>query len=150
MKLTALLLPGFIFFLFYIAHSPNVYRSVCNLMSLLSIIFRYIIQSLANNRGLDPLFFQISLTSARKSRGPNTFPCGTPEFTLSSDNCSSTLTLCELPKRNSFTHTSTLKSTPVAAIFVTSLSRGIKSNAFEKSIIIASVLTPSSSESAIY
>ena len=46
-------------------------------------------------------------------------------------------------------HTTTLKSTPVAAIFVSALSCGTKLKASEKSIIIVSVLTPSSSESAI-
>ena len=96
------------------------------------------------------MFLQISLTYARNSRGPNTLPCGTPEVTLtSSDNCPSTLTLCERPKRNPCTHKTTLKSTPVAAIFVSSLSYGTKSKAFEKYIIIASVPTPLSSESAI-
>ena len=77
-------------------------------------------------------------------------PCGTPEVTLaSSDSCPSILTLCERPKRNSFTQTTTLKSTPAAAIFVSSLPYGIKSKVFEKAIIIASILTPSSSESTI-
>ena len=77
-------------------------------------------------------------------------PRGTPEVIVtSSDNCPSTLTLCKLPKRNPFTHTATLKSTPVAMIFVSSLSCRTKLKAFEKYIIIASVLTPSSSESAI-
>ena len=76
-------------------------------------------------------------------------PCSNPEVTLSpSDSCPSALTLYRRPKRNSFTHTTTLKSTPVAAIFVTNLSRGTKSNAFQKSIIM-SVLTPLSSESTI-
>jgi len=42
----------------------------------------------------------------------------------------------------------TSRSTPIAAIFVSSLSGGPKSIAFEKSIIV-SVLTPSSNESAI-
>jgi hypothetical protein len=51
--------------------------------------------------------------------------------------------------RNSFTHTTTLKPTPVATIFISGLSYGTKSKYYEKSIIIASVLTPSSSESAI-
>ena len=76
--------------------------------------------------------------------------CGTHDVTpTSSAIAMSTLTLCERPKRNSFTHATTLKSTPVATIFVNSLSRGTKMKAFKKSIIIASVLTPSSSASAI-
>ena len=106
--------------------------------------------------------FQISLTQATNSTGPNTLPCGTPQVTLnSSDNCPSTLTLCERPKRvsfthtttespntnsfthttterpnaNSFIHTTTLKSTQFAAISVSSLSFGTELKAFEKSII---------------
>ena len=107
--------------------------------------------------------FKISLTQATNSTGPNTLPCGTPQVTLnSSDNCPSTLTLCERPKRISFTHTTTerpntncftptttLKSTQFAAIFVSSLSCGTELNAFEKSIIISPVLNPSSSQSAL-
>ena len=125
--------------------------SVCNLLvSLLSIIFLYVIQSSANSRILDSIFLQISYTLSRKSRGLYTPRCGTPEVTLtSSDSCLFTQTLCEHPKRNSFTQTTTLKSIPVAAIFVSCLSCGTKSKAFEKSIIIASVLTPLSSKSAI-
>jgi len=42
---------------------------------------------------------------------------------------------CVPSKRNSFTHTTTLRSTPITALFVSSLSCGTKSNAFEKSII---------------
>jgi len=76
-------------------------------------------------------------------------PCGTSEVTLtSSDIFQSTLTLYERPKRISFTHTTTLKSTPFAANFVSSVSCGTKSKTFEK-YIITSVLTPSSSESTI-
>ena len=78
-------------------------------------------------------------------------PCGTPELTLtSSDSCPSTLTLYECPKRNSYTHTTTLRSTLFATIFISSLSCGTESKVFEKSIIVMSVLTPLSSESAIY
>jgi hypothetical protein len=46
-------------------------------------------------------------------------------------------------------HVVTLTSTTVFEIFLISLSWGTKSKAFEKSITIASVLTPSFSESAI-
>ena len=61
----------------------------------------------------------------------------------------SVYSLCERPKRNSFIRTNSLKSIQVAVIFVSILSCGTKSKAFEKSMIIASVLTSSSSESAI-
>ena len=78
-------------------------------MSLLSLIFLYIIQSSANSRILDSAFLQISLIS-RDSRGPNTLPYGTPEVNLTfSDSCPCILTLCERPKRNSFIHTTTFK-----------------------------------------
>ena len=51
------LLPGFIFISFSTAHSPNLFRSFCNFsMSLLSVIFLYIIQSSANSRMLDHCF----------------------------------------------------------------------------------------------
>ena len=96
-KLTALLLLGFFSISFPMAHSPNLFRSVCNLsMSLLSFIFLYIIQSSANSRTLDSVLLQIP----RNSTGPNTLPCSSPQVTLtSSDSCPSTLTLCELLKR---------------------------------------------------
>jgi hypothetical protein len=58
-----------------------------------------------------------------------------------------TLTLWQQPIRNSLIHTTTLESTPDAAIFLSSRSWGTRSNAFEKYIIIASSLTASSRES---
>jgi hypothetical protein len=133
------ILPGFIFISFSNAHSPTLFKSYCNLsMSLLSFILLYIIKSSAYSRILDSAFLQISLTQARKSRGTNTLPCRTSDVTLAfSDGRPSALTLCE--------RTTTLKSNPVSALFVSSLSRGTKSKAFEKSITFASVLNPSSS-----
>ena len=96
------------------------------------------------------MFLQISFTWARNRRGPNTLPCGTPDVTLtSSDSCPPTLTLCVRPKRNSLIHTTTLESTPEFAILVSSRPWGTKSKAFEKSTIIASILSPLSRESAM-
>ena len=59
-------------------------------------------------------------------------PNGNPEVTMTScDSCPSTLRLCEHPRRNSFTHTST-----IGAIFLSRLTCGTKSKTVEKSIII--------------
>jgi hypothetical protein len=92
----------------------------------------------------------MSITYASKSSGPSTLRCSAAVVTLtSSDNCCPTLTLCVRLKKNSFIHTTTLVSTPKAAIFVSSRSRGTKSKVFEKSIIIASNLPLLSNESAM-
>jgi hypothetical protein len=90
-------------------------------------------KSSVNTHIIDWVFLQISLTYVRNNGGTNTFLCSNPEFPLTSSDsclCLSTLTLCECPKRKSYTHTTTLKSTTVAMIFVSSLSCGIKSKAF--------------------
>ena len=69
-------------------------------MSLLFIIFLYIIHSSANSRKLGSVFLQISSTQPRNNSGHNTLPCGIPDIALtSSDSCLSTLTLCEGAKR---------------------------------------------------
>ena len=92
----------------------------------------------------------MSFTQARNRRGPNTFPCGTTDVSLtSSEKCPTTLTLSVQPYRNSLIHITTLESTPEFAIFVSSRSWGTKSKAFEKSIIITSILSPLSRESAM-
>jgi len=79
-NLIALLLPEFIFIPFSNAHSPKVLRSFCNFsLSFLFVIFLYIIQSLAKSLILKLMFLQISFTYTRKSSGPRTLPCGTPE-----------------------------------------------------------------------
>ena len=94
--------------------------------------------------------FQISFTYTRNKSGPNTLPCNTPDVTLTSSNIFPlTLTLCIRPKSISLTLTTTLSSTPEVAIFVSSWSRRIKSQAFEKCFIIASNLVPLCSESAM-
>ena len=128
MKPKALHLPGFIFIAFSTAHSPNPYRSSCNIsMPLSFMIFRYIIQSSPISLIVGSKFLQIPFTYARNRSGPNTLPYGTLDITLtSSDNCLPTLTLCEQPQRNSLTHTTTLESTPEAAIFVSVRSYGTK------------------------
>jgi len=118
-------------------------------MSLSFMIFLYIIQSSTKGLIVGTNFLQISFTYARNRSGSNTLPYGTPDVTMtSSDNCLPTLTLCERPQRNSLTHRTTLESTPDAAIFVSIRSHGTKSRAFENSITIASILAPSSRESA--
>jgi len=80
---------------------------------------------------------------ARNRSGANRLPCATPDVTLTSSyNCPPTPTLCERP--NDLAHTTTLESTPEDAIFISSRSYETKSKSFEKSIIIASTLAPSS------
>jgi hypothetical protein len=72
------------------------------------------------------MFLKISFTYTKNSRGPKTLLCSTPEVTLTSlDSSPPTLTLYVRPTRNSLTQTTTLKSTPEAASFVSSRSWGI-------------------------
>jgi hypothetical protein len=59
------------------------------------------------------------------------------------------LTLCLRPRRNSLTNAAIFESTPEIAVFISSLSCGTKSKAFEKSITIASILSLLSVESAM-
>jgi hypothetical protein len=57
----ALLLPGFIFISFSTTHSPNLFRSVCNLSMLLILkVFLCIIQSSAKSLIFYSMFLQIS------------------------------------------------------------------------------------------
>ena len=100
MKLTALLLRGFIFIAFSTAHSPSLSRAIYKVTVLLSfMIFLYIIQSSANSLIADSKFLQISFKHAMNRSGPNTLYCGTPDVTpTSSDNCPPTLTLCKWSK----------------------------------------------------
>jgi hypothetical protein len=96
------------------------------------------------------MLLQISLTYTRNSSEPKTLPCGTPEVTRTSlDSRPPTLTLCVRHTRNSLTQTTTLESTPEAVSFLSSRSWGTKSKSLETYIIIASIATPSSKESAI-
>jgi len=100
----------------------------------------YIIQSSAKNLIVDPVYIPI------RSQGREVGPSSTPVITRThSDNCPPTLTLCQRPKSNSLNHTITLESE--AAIFVSSRSPEIIR--IEKSIVIASILSPSSRESAM-
>jgi hypothetical protein len=96
----ALLLVGLII-IFSTAHSRNLFRSLCNLsISLLFIIFMYVIQPSAESLMVDQIFPQILFTYARNSSEPSTLSCGTPDVTLTwSDNRPPTLTLCVWPKR---------------------------------------------------
>jgi hypothetical protein len=99
---------------------------------------------------VDSMFFHILFTYARKRSGFTKLACCTTDVTpTSSDNCPSSLTRCERPKRNSLIHTTIFESTPEPAIFVSSQSYGTKSKAFENSVIVASILVPSSRESAM-
>jgi hypothetical protein len=71
------------------------------------------------------MFLQVSLTYAKNSTGPKTLPSGTPEVTLTSlDSRHLNLALCVRPTTNSLAQTTTLESTPSAAIFVSSRSWG--------------------------
>ena len=113
MKLTALLLPGFIFIAFSTSHSPSLSRSICNVSMLLSfMIFLFIILSSAKSLIFDSKSLQISFTHMRNRSGPNTLPCSTPDIALTSSyNCPPTLTLCEQPKMSTWysRHTHTYK-----------------------------------------
>jgi hypothetical protein len=112
--------------------------------------FLYNIQSSAKSLIVNSMFLHILFTYSRKRSGSTTLPFCTPDVTPTySDNCPPTLNLCERPTRNSLIHTSTFESTPEPAIFVSSQSYGTKSKAFENSIIFASILVPSSRESAM-
>ena len=114
------------------------------------VIFLHIIQSLAKSLILKSMFLQILFTYTRKRNWPRTLPCGTPEVTLTSlYSYPPTPTLCVRPTRNSITQMTTFKSTPEADSFIISRSRGTKSKALEKSIIIVSTPTRTSSESAM-
>jgi hypothetical protein len=152
MKQTALLLVGIIIILFSKDNSTSLFRYICKFSVLLLFkIFLYIIQPSAKSLLVDSVFLHVSFTFARNSSGPRTLPCGTPDVTLtSSDNCPPTLTLCVLPRRNSPIHTTTSSPPARPQYFVSNRSWGTKSKAFEKSIIILSVLPSLSSESAIY
>ena len=91
------------------------------------------------------LFFQTSFMYASKRSGSNTKPCDTPDLILtSSDNCP------HITNSLRTTHTTNIKSTPEAAIFVISRSQGTKSKHFENYIIISSILTPSSMELPVF
>jgi hypothetical protein len=58
------------------------FTSYCNYsISLLYIIFLYIIQSSAKSQIVDSVFLQLSFTYARHSSVPSTLPCGTPDVT---------------------------------------------------------------------
>jgi hypothetical protein len=112
-------------------------------MSFLFVIFLYIIQSSAKRLILGSAFLQVTFTCTRNNSGHETLPYGTPDVTLTSlDSCPPILTLCVRSKRNYFTQIATLESTPEAASFISRRSRGIKSEALEKSIIIASTPNP--------
>jgi hypothetical protein len=67
----------------------------------------------------------------------------------SSDNCPPTLTLYVRPRGNPPVRTAALEAAPEASIFVSSRSWGTKAKAYEKSIVIASILPPLSSETAM-
>jgi hypothetical protein len=86
-KQTALLFTGIIIKSFSKAHSPSLFRSICNFsLCLMSIIFLYNIQSSAKSLSVDSLLYQISIMYAKNSSGPSTLPCGTPDVTLTSSN----------------------------------------------------------------
>jgi hypothetical protein len=73
---------------------------------------------------VDTIFLQIPFTYVRNCSGPNTLPCG---------NIVDALTLLQLSvydKKGIPLSLPTLKSTPLAAIFVSSRSRGTKSKDF--------------------
>ena len=74
----------------------SVDRSFCNrIWSSIDLIGLYTKKSSANRRIVVPALrlLGISLMKRRKSRGPSTVPCGTPESTLSSfENTPSTMT----------------------------------------------------------
>jgi hypothetical protein len=126
--LKALLLPGFILIAFFTTYFPNPSRSSCSVsMSLSFMIFLYIIQLSRKSLRVGSKFLQISFTYARIRSGPNTLLYGTLDVTqTSSDNCLPILTLYKRPQRNSLTYTTTLESTPEAAIFVSIQSYGTK------------------------
>jgi hypothetical protein len=108
-------------------------------MSLSFMIFLYIIQSSAKSLIVDSKFFQISFT----------LPCGTPDVTLtSSDNCLTTLILCERQKEFPYPYDyprihSRGRNFHKQPIIRNSI------ESFEKLIIIVSILAPSLRESAM-
>jgi hypothetical protein len=97
MKLTALLLLGFLFIAFSTTHSPRLSRSIRDFLCRCHSWFSYIWYSrLPKVLTADSLLLQISFTYTRNRNGPNTLLYGTPDVNLtSSDNCPPTLTLCE-------------------------------------------------------
>ena len=72
------------------------------------------------------------------------------KWKTSPDICPPIPTLRVRPKRNSFTHVTTLQPTPEFAIFISSRSCGTKSKAFEKSTSITSILSPLTKEPAMF
>jgi hypothetical protein len=130
-----------------------VSRTFCNFsMSFLFVIYIYIYikQLSAKNLTLELMVLQISITYTRNGRGIKTLHCGTPVVTLTTlDSCPPTTALCVRPTRNSLTQTATLEHTREAASCVSSRSCVTKNKALEKSIIIASIPTPSSRDSAM-
>ena len=100
-----------------------------------------------NSLIVESVFLQILFMHPRNSSGPKTLPCGTSEVTVTSlDSCPPTLTFYVWPTRNSLTQMPTLESMYEAARFVNGHSWGTKLKALGKSIINASILTPSSEE----
>jgi hypothetical protein len=141
MKLTALLLAGFIFIAFSSAHSPKTVQVYLQIFYVTVIIFLYIIQSSAKSIIVDSIFIQI------RTQGTEVSPWSTPDVTLTfPDNCPPTVTLCEWPKRNSLNHMITIESE--AAIFVSSRSPGNKSNR-KINYYCVCILASSSRESAM-
>ena len=63
-------------------HFSSWIKSVCRIWwSMLEFILRYIMLSSANRRILDWMFSLMSLMYSKKSTGPRSEPCGTPDVT---------------------------------------------------------------------
>jgi hypothetical protein len=104
----------------------------------------------SRHRKVESMFLEITFTYTRKSTGPKTLSCCTSKLTLTSlDSCTTILRLCLLPTKKSITQTTTFVCIPQAASFLSSRWQGTTSKALNIYIIMASILTPSSEESAM-
>ena len=94
-------------------HACSCMRSCSSWQSRTDFTDLYITQSSANSRTVDVVCSARSLMKIRKSSGPSTDPCGTPDFTDAGPDVSpSTTTLSVLHSRNDCIHPYMLPSMP--------------------------------------
>jgi len=124
----------------------NLSMSSCSwIVSWSDVIFLYRMQSSAKRRISDVMLSETSLMYRRKSKGPRTVPCGTPDVTGSQvDWDPFTTTRCLRLDKKELIQLSVLPRIPYESILVSKRWWGTESKAFEKSKIATSVGDPES------
>ena len=122
--------------LFAVAHLYTCSRSCCNRITSSGVAISLPIR--VSSAKLEMNVWAISLSMSpirmRKSRGPITEPCGTPEITgVGSDFSPLTRTVWCLPVRNEWSHLPIFPSTPRCLSFCRVMLKSSLSNAFAKS-----------------